>query len=178
MEWKRWGRRASRATRDRGFTMIEVVIAILTITAFLTGTLQLLAINALYKARSERQTRANFWIQEDMEEVKSMAEAIDSDDYPDACKSGYADALKTALGRPTGNYTDQVVASRNLVNKQYQLIREYPSGQTSLHRLRINYKVRSTEFAGRKAPKDYVNQETVIATSSFEVIPDASFQCP
>ncbi|MFM7786900.1 MAG: type 4 pilin, partial [Microcystis panniformis] len=32
---------------ESGFSMLEVIIAIITITAFLTGTLQLMAVNAL-----------------------------------------------------------------------------------------------------------------------------------
>ena len=43
--------------------MLEVIVAILTITAFLTGTLQLMAFTAIYKVRATRQTQSNFWIQ-------------------------------------------------------------------------------------------------------------------
>ncbi|AKV70477.1 hypothetical protein VL20_5659 [Microcystis panniformis FACHB-1757] len=42
------------------------------------------------------------------------------------------------------------------------------------HRLRIDYRVEATD----KTAKDYQNQEDVIAESSVEVIPDASFNCP
>lgn len=167
MEWKRWGRRAFRSTPNQGFTMLEVLIAILTITTFLTGTLQLIAINALYKVRSERQIRANYWIQEDMEDVKLAASTLDSTTAPEACTTGYAKALKSELAA-------QVIASRTLVGKQYQLLRNFPDDKTGLHRLRIDYQIKLVNDQA----KDYQNQETVIATSSFEVIPDASFQCP
>ncbi|MEG3435623.1 hypothetical protein V0288_00690 [Pannus brasiliensis CCIBt3594] len=145
--------------------MLEVVIAILTITTFLTGTLQLMAINALYKARSERQIRANYWIQEDMEDVKLTASRLND---PGACTTGYAQALKSALAA-------QVIASRTFVGKRYELIRKFPDDKKGLHRLRIDYTV---QLASTETANDYQNQETVIATSSFEVIPDASFQCP
>lgn len=164
--------------------MLEVVIAILTITTFLTGTLQLIAINALYKARSERQIRANYWIQEDMEDVKLTASALNSTTAPDACATGYAQALKSALGA-SGEASQVVGSPRVLVGqkdgqgrqqgKQYELLREFPDDKTGLHRLRIDYKVK---LASTEEANDYKNQETVIATSSFEVIPDASFQCP
>ena len=98
--------------------MLEVIIAILTITAFLTGTLQLMAVNALYKVRAERQTKANFWIQEDLVNVKALASSLDVNDndssvnasnhdpdrfseiYPNVCSDitqGYAIELRRRL---------------------------------------------------------------------------------
>ena len=168
--------------------MLEVIIAILTITAFLTGTLQLMAVNALYKVRAERQARANFWIQEDFESVKALASSLDvksSPDYvsTDVCTGteGYATALRRQLTNtpipttlPTS--TDQEVETRPIVVKNYSLHRTFDiTGQSANpHRLSINYRVEATD----KNSKDYPNQENVIAESSVEVIPDASFKCP
>jgi Tfp pilus assembly protein PilV len=168
--------------------MLEVIIAILTITAFLTGTLQLMAVNALYKVRAERQAKANFWIQEDFEYVKALASSLDvksSPDYvsTDVCTGteGYATALRRQLTNtpipttlPTS--TDQEVETRPIVVKNYSLHRTFDiTGQSANpHRLSINYRVEATD----KNSKDYPNQENVIAKSSVEVIPDASFKCP
>ncbi|MFM7793416.1 MAG: type 4 pilin, partial [Microcystis panniformis] len=87
--------------------MLEVMIAILTIAAFLTGTLQLMAFTALYKVRAERQAQANFWIQEDFEDVKYLASTLDVNSTPpnqyittDVCTNinqGYATALRRQL---------------------------------------------------------------------------------
>lgn len=86
---------------ESGFSMLEVIIAILTITAFLTGTLQLMAVNALYKVRAERQAQANFWIQEDFEDVKFLASTLDKKYITaDVCTNinqGYATALRRQL---------------------------------------------------------------------------------
>ena len=170
--------------------MLEVIIAILTITAFLTGTLQLMAVNALYKVRAERQARANFWIQEDFESVKALASSLDVNSSPanpnvskDVCTGteGYATALRRQLTNtpipttlPTS--TDQEVETRPIVVKNYSLHRTFDiTGQSANpHRLSINYRVEATD----KNSKDYPNQENVIAESSVEVIPDASFKCP
>jgi len=175
--------------------MLEVIIAILTITAFLTGTLQLMAVNALYKVRAERQAKANFWIQEDFESVKALASSLDvksSPDYvsTDVCTGteGYATALRrqlTATPLPnTSIPTEQLVVVetpkkenfKNFVGKNYSLYRTFDiTGQSANpHRLSINYRVEATD----KNSKDYPNQENVIAESSVEVIPDASFKCP
>ena len=164
--------------------MLEVIIAILTITAFLTGTLQLMAVDALYKVRAERQAQANFWIQEDFEDVKYLASTLDdSSSYvsPDVCTQGYATALRrqlTATPPPTTPIpTEKLVATRTIVGKNYSLFRTFNITNQSAnpHRLRIDYRV---QLATGQIADDYRNQENVIARSSVEVIPDASFKCP
>ena len=164
--------------------MLEVMIAIFTITAFLTGTLQLMAFTALYKVRSERQAQANFWIQEDFEDVKYLASTLDdSSSYvsPDVCTQGYATALRrqlTATPPPTTPIpTEKLVATRTIVGKNYSLFRTFNITNQSAnpHRLRIDYRV---QLATGQIADDYRNQENVIARSSVEVIPDASFKCP
>jgi len=170
--------------------MLEVIIAILTITAFLTGTLQLMAVNALYKVRAERQAKANFWIQEDFEDVKAKASSLDVNSSPanpnvspNVCtdrNEGYATALRrqlTATPLPTPIPTNpQLVGIKTIVAKNYSLFRTFDiiNQAANPHRLRIDYRVEVTD----QTPKDYPNQENVIARSSVEVIPDASFQCP
>ncbi len=57
-----------------GFTMVEVLVAILVATAFVMGTLQAMVINAIYQVRAEREAQATFWIQQDMEKIKGIAE--------------------------------------------------------------------------------------------------------
>ncbi|TRU21164.1 MAG: type 4 pilin [Microcystis aeruginosa Ma_QC_B_20070730_S2] len=169
--------------------MLEVMIAIFTITAFLTGTLQLMAFTALYKVRSERQAQANFWIQEDFEDVKFLASTLDVNSSPpnpyitpDVCTNisqGYATALRrelTATLPPTNPLQEQLVGTRSFVRKNYSLSRTFNiiNQAANPHRLRIDYRVEVTD----QTPKDYPNQENVIARSSVEVIPDASFKCP
>jgi hypothetical protein len=41
--------------------------------------------------------------------------------------------------------------------------------------LKIEYEVK---LARSEIKNDYQNQETVLSTSSFEVIPDAAYECP
>ena len=179
--------------------MLEVMIAILTITAFSIGTLQLMAFTALYKVRSERQAQANFWIQEDFEDVKFLASTLDvssSPDYvsSDVCTDGYATALRRELTEtPLSEITiptEQLVVVeipgqetpyefKKFVGKNYSLYRTFniTNQANHPHRLRIDYRVEATVEATDETPKDYPNQEDVIARSSVEVIPDASFEC-
>jgi len=165
---------------ESGFSMLEVIIAILTITAFLTGTLQLMAVDALYRVRAKRQAQANFWIQEDFEEIKFLASSLDvNSDFvsPDVCtdiNQGYATALREQL---TAN--PPATNPKLIVGKNYSLSRTFPDDVAAQslhpHRLRIEYEV---SLADSEIANDYRNQENVIARSSVEVIPDASFECP
>jgi type II secretory pathway pseudopilin PulG len=188
------------SSSESGFSLLEVIIAILTITAFLTGTLQLMAVDALYKVRSERQAQANFWIQEDFEDVKFLASALDVKSEPanpnvsaDVCTNinqGYATALRRELtDTPVPNPipTDpQLVENREIVGKNYSLFRTFNITNQSAnpHLLRIEYKVK---LADGEIANDYQTQERderneeegkFLAKSSVEVIPDASFECP
>jgi len=171
--------------------MLEVMIAILTITAFLTGTLQLMAFTALYKVRSERQAQANFWIQEDFEDTKYQASTLDFDEKWCTGEEGYATALRrelTATLPPTNPLQEQLVGTRSFVRKNYSLYRTFPEDEAAQsahpHRLRIEYKVK---LADGEIASDYQTQERderneeegkFLAKSSVEVIPDASFECP
>ncbi|WP_430014683.1 type 4 pilin [Microcystis ichthyoblabe FBCC-A1114] len=198
--------------------MLEVMVAILTITAFSIGTLQLMAFTALYKVRSERQAQANFWIQEDFEDVKFLASTLDVNDnddsvnvdnhdldlfseiFPNVCSDpnqGYAIELRRRLPNaeppdspkfdpddpskdyaiPSDNLPEEtLVATKEIVGKNYSIYRTFniTNQANHPHRLRIDYRVEATD----ETPKDYPNQEDVIAESSVEVIPDASFKCP
>ena len=159
---------------ESGFSMLEVIIAILTITAFLTGTLQLMAVNALYKVRSERQAQANFWIQEDFEDTKYQASTLAFDEKWCTGTEGYATALRVQL-----NANPPAAKPKLIVGKNYSLARTFPDDDAAQsahpHRLRIDYRV---QLATGQIADDYRNQENVIARSSVEVIPDASFKCP
>lgn len=192
MKSKAKGMPLKRLSSESGFSMLEVIIAILTITTFLTGTLQLMAVNALYKVRAERQSKANFWIQEDFEDIKASASTLDVNSNPanpyistNVCtdsSQGYATALRrdlTSTLPPTTIPTEQLVSTRLIVGKTYALYRTFPDNATAQaanpHRLRIDYRV---QLATGQTANDYRNQENVIARSSVEVIPDASFKCP
>jgi hypothetical protein len=163
--------------------MLEVIIAILTITAFLTGTLQLMAVDALYRVRAERQARSNFWIQKDFEDVKYLASNVDtkfvSSDVCTNINQGYATALRRQLTDtppPADPPKEKLEATEEIVGKKYSLYRTFDitNQSNNPHRLRIDYRVEAKD----QTPKDYPNQENVIAKSSVEVIPDASFNCP
>lgn len=59
--------------QNQGFTLVEVLVAILITTVFVAVAMQAIAIAAVFKARAKQYTEATNWIQEDLENVKSQA---------------------------------------------------------------------------------------------------------
>lgn len=66
--------RKKRISAYDGFTMLEVLVSIMVSIAFVMGTLQAMVVNAIFQVRAEREAQATFWIQQDMERVKAIAE--------------------------------------------------------------------------------------------------------
>lgn len=59
--------------QEQGFTLIEVLVAILIATIFITVTMQMMVIAAIFKVRAQEYAEATTWIQEDLEDVKYQA---------------------------------------------------------------------------------------------------------
>lgn len=62
--------------QNQGFTLVEVLVAILIATIFVTVAMQMLAIAAVFRVRAQEFTEATNWIQENLEEVKYRASAF------------------------------------------------------------------------------------------------------
>lgn len=56
---------------ERGFTLVEVLVAILLITFFISVTLQGMVVAAIMKSRAQEFTEAVGWIQEDLEQARA-----------------------------------------------------------------------------------------------------------
>ncbi|MEA5535961.1 prepilin-type N-terminal cleavage/methylation domain-containing protein [Crocosphaera sp. XPORK-15E] len=71
--------RQVKPQKNQGFSLLEVLVAILVSSAFLMGTLQAMTINTVMQVKAERQAQANFWIQEDLEKLQAEASAMTLD---------------------------------------------------------------------------------------------------
>jgi len=58
---------------NQGFTLVEVLVAILITTLFISVAMQGIVIAALFKAKAQESNEATTWIQEDLENVKYNA---------------------------------------------------------------------------------------------------------
>lgn len=61
---------------EQGFTLFEVLIAILVITLFVSVTMQAMVFAAVFKVKAQEYAEATTWIQEDLENVKYQAENL------------------------------------------------------------------------------------------------------
>ncbi len=59
--------------KDQGFTLIEVLVAIIIVTVFVTVTMQAMTIALYFKVRAREYSEAMFWIQQDLETQKQTA---------------------------------------------------------------------------------------------------------
>ncbi|MEG3437957.1 prepilin-type N-terminal cleavage/methylation domain-containing protein [Pannus brasiliensis CCIBt3594] len=182
---------AGNKPSDRGFTMLEVLIAIMVITFFLAGTLQLMAIDTLYKILAKQQANAAQWIQEDVEEIRALAAGITRNDA--LCKpttitstNNYASVLQGQIAASTtlpGANPRALLVSNG---KLYQMARTYATVTTDQPNvLKISYTVTDIRANNTLTPDSTqrnqdINRDStsVIARFYTEIIPAASFQCP
>jgi type II secretory pathway pseudopilin PulG len=175
---------------EGGFTLFEVLIAILVASAFLLVSLQSMAINAFLKVKQQRQAKAAFWIQEDLEQVRAIAASIDATNgipvdntkcNPNAYANGYAQALITKLGTLTlpADTDRKLLNPQNTNDKEFDLVRTYDQTSPAPFRvLRIistveDKQIRTYNQSNPNDPKD-----PVIARVYTEVIPNAALRCP
>jgi prepilin-type N-terminal cleavage/methylation domain-containing protein len=59
--------------QEQGFTLVEVLIAILITTIFISIAMQAMVIAAVFKVRARQVAEATTWIQEDLENVRFQA---------------------------------------------------------------------------------------------------------
>lgn len=62
--------------QDQGFTLVEVLVAILITTVFVAVAMQAVVIAAVFKARAKQFSEATNWIQEDVESVRQQATIV------------------------------------------------------------------------------------------------------
>lgn len=188
--------RAKKLSSQQGFTMLEVLVAILITTAFIATSLQLMVINAVYKVRGQIKAQALFWVQEDQEKIIALADTNNipydssaqctstTDSYsirlwkrlePDSSSSFPANTDSTLLLNDTG--TNDSVANFTLQKpligtlKNYQLQRTYKIKTSDPQILLMSYKVVDPEKSDSDANK-------IIVKTNYEVKPNAYYQCP
>ncbi|MBE9018092.1 prepilin-type N-terminal cleavage/methylation domain-containing protein [Chroococcidiopsidales cyanobacterium LEGE 13417] len=61
------------AKPEQGFTIIEVLIAILIALVFVTVAMQMVVIATMFRVRAQESAEATTWIQEDLEDIKYQA---------------------------------------------------------------------------------------------------------
>lgn len=171
--------------QEKGFTLIEVLVAILIMTTFTLVALEAMVLSAAFRVKARQTSDAATWIQEDLEQIRSSAAYYLATDKGTRCKGidpvlkypvpnlGYAAGLLTYIGdSPT--VVNSVAAYKDILSKSFyrtRTTRVYGSlptdGVTAPYNVvKVSYEVRPT-LGG-----------STVAYFTTEVIPDESFTCP
>ncbi|NJR31708.1 MAG: hypothetical protein HC778_01015 [Chamaesiphon sp. CSU_1_12] len=170
-------------TTEGGFTLSEVIVAILLVTTFVAVALQGMVIAMLLKSRSLQLAEANRWIQADLEQMRSQLTLAQiplsphqSRCHPATIDSGFADLVRDNLAG--GNITGAA---------DYQLPPQLATSQTGKtfqidRKLRIpsspeNSKAKLLGIQYTVTPTSGASLELTILHFYTEVIPDAAFHC-
>jgi hypothetical protein len=172
----------SKANRD-GFTMSEVIVAILLATTFTSVALQGMVVAMLLKSKALQLAEANQWVQTDLESIRAsitlsrfpLAEN-QSKCHPESVDRGFAAAIGDNLAGSTmtsstdRHLTPLTVTSRT--GKTFQIVRRLTIPSTPEN---SQFKILGIEYL--VIPMSGTNLEPPIFQSYTEVMPDAALQC-
>jgi prepilin-type N-terminal cleavage/methylation domain-containing protein len=166
--------RAKPRPDNQGFTMIEVIVGILLTLVFTAIAMQAMVMAMAIKVHGDELSEATNWIQQDLENVKTLANSLDYDGAKytissTACSggtaSGYANRLQTtAISGSTIGASTTTTQYSSLGQRPYSLVRT--TNVVSANTLGISYNV-------------YPGATTVNPIASFytEMVPGAVFSC-
>lgn len=172
------------ATTEAGFTLSEVIVAILIITTFVAVAMQGMVVAMLLKSKSLQVAEANRWVQTDLESIRSKITLnqlpFGSNHqqlcHPPTADLGFADLIRDNLagGNVTGSadYNLAPLATTSITSKTFQIARTLSIPSTPENSeakiLGIQYTV---------TPRTGASLEQPILHLYAEVMPDAAFQC-
>ena len=134
--------------------MLEVLVAMMVVFLTFMTSLNGLLYATLFQVKAEKQAKAVYWIQQDVENVKSAAANYTD---PSGCSTSTVGTLFSAT------VTVVTTATKDLFGKNYTIVRDpVPSANI----LQITYRVRETSDANN-----------VLATLYTEILPAAALDC-
>lgn len=168
------GHSQPHSNKNTGFTLIEVLVAMIVAAVFVSMTMQAIVTSAAFRVVATQYDEAVSWIQEDLETVVNQAAQYEITTQPyssqclaalssDGLAAGFLSDNITGLG---GSST--TIGPRALGGKYYTLTRtaNYTNSSDPYRLLNVTYQVTAQ---GESKP---------IATVNTEVIPHAVFKCP
>jgi hypothetical protein len=179
---KLWLIRTSQPHED-GFTLSEVIVAILLTTTFVAVALQGMVVAMLLKSKALQISEANRWVQADLEQVRSQITSSQVPInlhqlrcHPVTADAGFADLIRDNLagGNTTGtaDYALETLVETSQTGKTFQITRTVTipliSENTQAKILGIQYTVTPNHGAQLGQP---------ILHFYTEVMPDAALQC-
>ena len=159
---------AQKSQSEAGFTLLEVLVAMLIAFFFVIGSMQALVLATALRVKAQERQRANQLIQEDIEQIQFEAEDLAINHSlctATAYNNSYAQSLWTNL--------PSVPADKQLLDgqgKTYRLSRTVDTANSTAKVLKINFSVQEWDGSALVG--------NAIATDYIEVIPNAAIQCP
>lgn len=160
-----------KSQSEEGFTLLEVLVAMLIATFFVIGSMQALVLATALRVKAQEKQRANQLIQEDIEQIRFEAEDLapnnslcSATDY----LNSYAASLATSLSNVSVPTDKQLLDGKG---KTYRLSRTIDTANSTAKVLKINFEVKEwngSTLVGKAIATDYI-----------EVIPNAAIEeCP
>jgi hypothetical protein len=173
----------SRAA-EAGFTMSEVLVAILITTTFVSVTLQGMVVAMLLKAKALHVSEANQWVQTDIESIRAKITLSQlplgdnqSKCHPVSADGGFAALIGdnlvgvAAAASATDRNLPPLVATSK-TGKTFQIVRTLSIPNTVEN---ARFKILGIQYL--VIPSMGTNLEAPIFQSYTEVMPDAALQC-
>ncbi len=175
--------RSRPSDREGGFTLSEVLVAIILTTTFIAVALQGMVVAMLLKSKSFQVAEANRWVQQDLEQIRSQItpnilslNPHRARCYPASSDLGFADLVRDNLAG--SNITG--ISNYNLAN----LLKTSQTGKTFQIARTLNIPVTPENSAAKilgikytVIPSNGGNLEQPILHFYTEVMPDAALQC-
>lgn len=155
---------------DTGFTLIEVVIAMLVAFFFVIGSMQALVLATAIRVKAQEKQIANQLIQEDIEQIRFEAENLPQNHS--LCSAiGYTNSYAASLATRLDNVDEP--ADKQLLDGKgdtFRLTRKIDTTQSTSKILKIDFSVK--EWDGNNLVGDPIEIDYI------EVIPNAAVECP
>lgn len=159
-----------KSKADKGFTLLEVVVAMLVAFFFVIGSMQALVLATAIRVKAQEKQRANQLIQEDIEQIRFEAETLD-ENVSLCSATGYTNSYASSLANRLSNVA--VPADKQLLDDKgdtYRLTRTINTNESTSKILKIDFSVQ--KLKGEKLVGEPID------TDSIEVIPNEAVNCP
>ena len=179
----------SQLNNEEGFSIIEVLVALLVLVGFMLGTLQAMVFSALILVRTQEKAEVLNWIEEDLEIVKYHGLVLDKNEIDVMGNVVGYDMLvcnNSSYGTELSNELDIIATYPNTISiagKDYRIYRQKnPVGNT----LEIEYTVayhtthpryNSSDSYSLTTPPTDSNTNFITSLSTTEM-PNAALKCP
>ena len=159
---------------QKGFSIIEVLVALMVAMIFITVTLQMFVAAAFFRSKGDQYNQSFNWIQEDYEMAFNRASAFEANVEPASAfcaattpANGLAANFLSDTARGLGGTTVNI-GPRTFGGKSFLLTRtgDYTSAENPYKLLKLTYTVTPTDGGA------------AVASINTEVAIYAGFKCP